>query len=227
MPIKSLALIGRDISHSKSPEIYRELIQQDIDYKIYDCAKEKDIPPLNEIFEKHQGLSVTSPYKKVFLKVVKVLPGFESLNAINAIRMRNHGFEGINTDFLAVDEILKGFKVKSLILLGDGVMSFITQKVCKKNGIKYQVFSRKKDGPIENLDLSKVVLSNNGKVLVINTCSRKFIFRGNLPSGTIFWDYNYDFSPHREYFLTKSVEYVDGFNLLKLQAKFSLEFFRF
>ncbi len=131
----SLALVGKDISHSKSPQIYRELIGQEIKYKIFDCPSEKDIPSLDKIFEKYQGLSVTSPYKKFFLNQVSVLPGFENLGAINAIRKSGKIFEAINTDYLAIGKIIQGFKVKKVILLGDGVMASITQKILDKAGV--------------------------------------------------------------------------------------------
>lgn len=223
----SLALIGKNISYSKSPQVYRELLNQEIDYKIFDCAEEKDIPPLNQVFERYQGLSVTSPYKKFFLNQVTVLPGFTDLNAINAIRKTGQKFEAINTDYLAIDKILEEFRQNKVILLGDGVMSFITQKVLLKNGIEFQVFSRKKNGPIEYLNLTKVFPSDNSGILIINSCSRSFIFKGILPSNSKFWDFNYDFPPHRESIPTKHIGYIDGIGLLKLQAKFALEFFRF
>jgi len=223
----SLALIGKNISHSRSPEIYRELLKQEIDYKIFDCAQEKDIPSLNQIFEHFQGLSVTSPYKKYFLNQVTVMPGFTDLNAINAIRKTDQKFEAINTDYLAIDEILNKFDKNKVILLGDGVMSFISQKILRKKGFEYKVFSRKKNELMENINLSKVFSSDKNKILIINSCARSFIFRGTLPPNSIFWDFNYDFSAHSEYIPTESVEYVDGIELLKLQAKFALEFFRF
>lgn len=223
----SLALVGKDISHSKSPQIYRELIGQEINYKIFDCPSEKDIPSLDKIFENYQGLSVTSPYKKFFLNQVSVLPGFENLGAINAIRKSGKIFEAINTDYLAIGKIIQGFKVKKVILLGDGVMSSITQKILDKEGLEYKLFSRKQNGPIEGFNLRKVFSSGNERVLVINSCSREFIFRGILPINSIFWDFNYNLTAHQQGIPTESVIYVDGIDLLKLQAKFALEFFRF
>jgi shikimate dehydrogenase len=223
----SLALIGKDISHSKSPQIYRELTGQEINYKIFDCPSEKEIPTLEHIFENYQGLSVTSPYKKFFLNQVTVLPGFENLGAINAIRKSGLKFEAINTDYLAIAKILQEFKIKKVILLGDGVMSSITQKILAKDGFEYKVFSRKKNGSIDHLNLSKVFLSGNERILIINSCSRDFTFRGILPKNSIFWDFNYDLVAHQKKIPSESVMYVDGISLLRLQAEFALEFFRF
>jgi len=62
----SLALLGKNISHSKSREVYEELLAEKIDYKIYDCPSPSDIPSLDAFFKKHKGLSITSPYKKFF-----------------------------------------------------------------------------------------------------------------------------------------------------------------
>jgi shikimate dehydrogenase len=223
----SLALIGKNISHSRSPQIYRELLKQEIDYKLFDCNEEKDIPSLEQIFERYQGLSITSPYKKYFLNQVTVMPGFGDLNAINAIRKTGQKFEAINTDYLAIDKILDEYEKCKVILLGDGVMSLITEKILKEKGFEFKIFSRKKNGPIENINLIKAFSSDKNRVLIINSCSRNFIFQGTLPPNSIFWDFNYDFPPHNNYIPTGSVSYVDGLGLLKLQAKYALEFFRF
>lgn len=223
----SLALVGKDISHSKSPQIYRELIGKEINYKIFDCPSEKEIPSLEKIFQNYQGLSVTSPYKKFFLNQVSVLSGFENLGAINAIRKSGKKFEAINTDYLAISKIIQEFKIKRVILLGDGVMASITQKILDKEGLEYKVFSRKQNGQIDQLNLRKVFLSDNERVLVINSCSREFVFRGILPKNSIFWDFNYDLAAHQQEIPSETVIYVDGIDLLKLQAKFALEFFRF
>jgi len=223
----SLALIGKNISHSRSPQIYEELLNQKIDYQLYDCAEERDIPNLQEIFKKHQGVSITSPYKKFFLDKVLVMPGFEQLNAVNAIRKSGDIFEALNTDYLAIDKILEDFKGFKIIVLGSGVMALITEKILEKKRFEYKVFSRKNNGPIEKINLTKVFRSENENILIINSCSRDYIFNGALPENSVFWDYNYDFKPHQDLIPTKNVRYIDGFNLLKLQAKFALEFFRF
>ncbi len=223
----SLALIGKNISHSRSPEIYRELLNQEIEYRLFDCEFENQIPTLDFIFEKYQGLSITSPYKKYFLNKVSVLPGFQELNAINAIRKTGSIFEAINTDYLAIQKILNDFKPKKVILLGDGSMSSITQKILNKMGTDFKIISRKRNGPFEGINLSKEFYSETNEVLIINSCSRDFVFNGYLPENSIFWDFNYDFFPHLSFFSTKKVKYIDGLGLLKLQAKFALEFFRF
>ncbi|MFI5390813.1 MAG: hypothetical protein ACHQYQ_05570, partial [Bacteriovoracales bacterium] len=133
----------------------------------------------------------------------------------------------INTDYLAIDKILDDFKGFKIIVLGGGVMSLITQKILEKKGLEYKVFSRKKNGPIEGINLTKVFPSENEDILIINSTTRDFIFNGILPKNSVFLDYNYDFKPHQDFIPTKNVRYIDGINLLKLQAKFALEFFRF
>ena len=45
-----LALLGRNISHSQSPSIYRKLLGEKLDYKLFDYKNEDEIPSLeNEI----------------------------------------------------------------------------------------------------------------------------------------------------------------------------------
>ena len=90
----SLALIGKDIRHSRSKEIYEDLLGQMIDYKIYDCPSPSDVPALDDIFIKSIGLSITSPYKKIFLDQVEI-SGVD-LNAINCIKKSGDNYRKIS-----------------------------------------------------------------------------------------------------------------------------------
>ena len=43
-----LALLGKNISHSKSKEIYENILKYEIDYRLYDCSSADLIPPISE-----------------------------------------------------------------------------------------------------------------------------------------------------------------------------------
>ncbi len=228
-----LALIGKNISHSKSKIVYEELLNKKIEYNLVDCKLESDIPSAKDLFLKYDGVSITSPYKKHFVDSAPVLidKAFACLGAVNCLRSVNGKIEGINTDYLAVKEIISDLILKfgqlDVVILGNGIMSNIT-KMCLANlGVPIQVFYRGKHGDISTLDLSdKIFLSKERTPIVINCCSRDFVFRGKLPKNSIFWDHNYDMNSHA-LLVKQAIFYLDGMSLLKNQALHALSFWGF
>lgn len=222
-----LALLGRSISHSLSPSLYRELLGDKLErYDLLDCATSAEIPDLKTLAESYDGLSITSPYKEHFFsEVIIQSPLVKELAAINTLSFRKSGIFGTNTDVIAVEQILTQWKEKygelSLVLLGDGVMARLTRGVARNLGIPYRQFSRRKGDDLTQLDLSQ---SEDHQTIVINTCSRDFIFRGKLAPSQIFWDFNYSFLPHQSSIPVQVKTYVDGQEMLRLQALAAIDF---
>lgn len=223
----NLALVGKNIAHSKSSEIYRNLLEQELNYSLLDFSSEKEIPDLKKLFINICGISITSPYKRFFLNQVEVLEKFKKLNAINCVRNNNGKFEAINTDYLAIDVILDEFVREfgdlKVVILGDGVMSKITQILLLSKNISFEVFSRKKTERFELLDLIGLA-TDSLRPVVINSCSREYMFNGKLDREIIFWDYNYNLEHHKQTISKKVERYIDGYEMLKLQACFALDF---
>ena len=219
-----LALLGKNISHSKSQLMYEKIFKRFIDYKLLDCENEKNIPSLDIIFETYQGLSITSPYKKYFLPYTKSSSDFE---AINCIKKQSKYFESTNTDFLAVSELVVKYEIKkhdTVILLGSGSMANMMTGILNKNNIDFISLSRKSRN-IQNIDN---FVAKDSDTCIINCCSRDYRFKSlKLDSITTFWDFNYDFYPHEEYFSKSNVNYIDGFEMLMLQAKYAVSFWNF
>ena len=140
-----LGLLGKDIQRSKSKEMYEKLLSKEVDYTLFDHDSQRDIPSLELFFEKVQGLSITAPYKKHFLKAVKMNQDIKKLNAINCIKKIDDEFHGTNTDFLACVEILKPYFEKDLIfyILGDGSMSKVLQILLESHDQTFEVRSRR------------------------------------------------------------------------------------
>ncbi|MCB9060395.1 MAG: hypothetical protein H6622_02600 [Halobacteriovoraceae bacterium] len=220
-----LALIGKNISHSKSQQIYENILKRKIDYTLLDYSSEELIPSAKDLFQKYDGISITAPYKKHFLSEVSVVDEIRDLNAINCLYVDNSKIYGTNTDYLAVDSILDEYILKlgkfNVVILGDGPMSYITQKLLDQKGLKYLVFSRKKTSNFFELDLSRLELESK-KTLVINTCAREYEYKGKFLPETYFWDYNYDFLPHLQTIPSIVVEYTDGMSLLERQGQHAL-----
>ncbi|EQC43507.1 shikimate dehydrogenase substrate-binding domain protein [Bacteriovorax sp. Seq25_V] len=222
--MKKLALIGRNISHSKSQLMYEKIFKEKIDYALLDYKSSKDIPSIKELLDKFMGVSITAPYKDHFLSQVEVENDISSLGAINCIAYRDGRYLGTNTDYLAVLEILQDDQLRgrNIIVLGDGAMSRVTKLVLDKLNLKAIFLNRKKDGDLNLIDYNSIFCKN---LLVINSCARQFSFTADLPPDSIFWDYNYSHIENNS-FLKDKCNYVDGIDLLFLQAKYATQFWK-
>ena len=226
-----LALVGKNIQHSRSPEVYRKLISHSHEYHLLDYQSVEEIPSALHLLKIYDGISITSPYKKHFLSQVVLTPLAQTLGAINCLVKRGDELWGENTDYLAILEILRRWRVQyknlAVIILGDGVMSNVTKAALDELQISHVIYSRKSHPKLSNLNLEECFSKDfhaYSKPLVINTCSRDFVFDGICPSGALFWDYNYHFSFHGETLAKKVESYVDGMEMLTLQAQFALAF---
>ncbi|MDD0854611.1 hypothetical protein HBN50_15975 [Halobacteriovorax sp. GB3] len=219
MPKTKLALLGKNISHSKSQEMYESLLGRNIDYELVDISDEAIVPSLQELFSVNEGLSITAPYKKFFLDEVVMDEETQRLNAINCIKKDGNQFFGFNTDYLALNYIIQNqfSKMRNVYILGDGSMAHVLICLLNKLAIPFEQFSRKNGDCLEKLDLSQL----SKQTLVVNTCSRSFIFNGKISKEVTFFDLNYNFEEHDH--LTQVSNYIDGLEMLKLQAKFALE----
>lgn len=222
-----LALLGYPIAHSLSPSLYRELLGGKLlSYDLVEIEDPEEVPGLQELSQTYNGLSITSPHKKLFFHdVIIKSPIVKELKAINTIAFRRSGFFGTNTDVVAVEKILirmKGeFQNLNLIILGDGVMARVTVMVASSLHIPFHQYSRKKGDDLVNLDLSA---DCENQTVVINSCTRDFVFKGKLHPEMIFWDYNYSFLPHQSIIPPQVKTYVDGQEMLRLQAIAAIDF---
>jgi shikimate dehydrogenase len=226
-----LALLGYPINHSRSPELYQEFLDKHLThYHLLSYETEEEIPSLTELAKNYDGLNITSPYKKHFVKDVTIESDLvQKIGAINTISLNAKGYFGTNTDVVAVEEILLKYQKKfgnlHLIILGGGVMAKVTTLVALKLNISINNLTRSVHGDLSNLDLT-VLRKNTAQNIVVNACSREFIFKGIISREDIFWDFNYHFIPHQNTlpFMTKL--YEDGLELLRLQAQAAITFWQ-
>lgn len=226
-----LALIGKNIQHSKSPEIYRRLLNCDIQYDLLDFENASQIPKAQNLLDNYQGISITSPYKKHFLTELELSPNAKVLNAINCFGKKDKKIIGENTDYLAILDILNSFISThgslNVVILGDGVMAKVTEVALSSLAIEYKIFSRKLTLDFNQLRTSEIFknsFKSQGQKLIINTCAREFIFSLPIERDAIFWDYNYNFLPHLNSLPAKVSKYIDGLEMLELQARHALAF---
>jgi hypothetical protein len=86
-------------------------------------------------------------------------------------------------------------------------------------------FSRKNHHNLANLDLTTLSLEGI-QLLIINSCSRDYVFKGRTTGDEIFWDYNYSFIPHQNSLPSLVKLYQDGQDMLELQAKAAIKFWK-
>ncbi len=219
--LKRFALLGKNIHHSQSQRIYEELLNKKIQFKIFDTENKREDLDLKAIFQQCDYLNITAPYKRIFLDQVDLSSEAILAGSINCLKKDLGIFKATSSDYLALKFLLRSFFIKlspkKTIILGDGAMSEITQKLLTD----YQVFSRGKGDDIKHFDLGFLP----ARSLVINTCSRDFTYQGSGNKDCFFWDYNYDFPEHSKRLPQLFLRYFDGLNFLKLQAQFALEFF--
>lgn len=224
MSIK-LALIGKNISHSLSPQLQKEIWGNELlSYDLIDIDSISLLPSLQELSETYHGINITTPYKETYVGQVKIESEVaRQLGAINTISLLD--MTAINSDAVAVEKKLKEWLVKNpslkIHLLGAGVMARMTALICRKLHIEFDQYTRGIHGDLTYFDFSKL----NSNDLIINSCSRSFIFKGPISSHCHFWDYNYSF-PQHSYLAYKIKSYEDGQQLLQDQAICAAEFWR-
>lgn len=224
-----LGLLGFPIHHSKSPELYKKLLNQQLSsYELFSFNNPTEIPQISFFQERLDGLNITSPYKRHFFDQVIIESEIvNKIGAINTISFSSRGVFGTNTDFLAIVKILSNFKSQfdslKIILLGDGVMANLTKIVLQDLQIQFLQLSRRNHDNFSFLDITKY-FEVNLQILIINSCSRDYIFRGNLSGEEIFWDYNYLFPPHQDTIPSRVKLYKDGQDLLSIQALEAIKF---
>lgn len=225
-----LGLLGYPITHSLSPKLYQQFLGDKLtSYEMFSFENASDIPSLKEFARKLDGLNITSPYKTHFVNEIIIESDLvRSIGAVNTLAFTERGVFGTNTDLLAVVEILRNYLKEygdiEITLLGDGVMARMTKVVAKDLKIPVRQFSRKTTPDFSHLDLSRI--NQDIQQVVINSCSRDFVFEGKLKGEEIFWDYNYSFLPHQNTLPKLAMAYHDGQEMLELQAKAAINFWR-
>jgi shikimate dehydrogenase len=217
----NLALIGKDISHSRSKDVYKKLLHNDLSYDLLDYESDKDIPPLGELLKQYVGISVTAPYKEFIYSLLDEEVNPTGLPQINTIKMENDKIIGINTDKLALIEIINNYTKKynkiHWHVYGSGAMAKLCNQILATETVEN--YSRKQN----NLDFFKPAI--NKKNIVINCISRDFVFSMPLAGDTLFLDLNYN-HPNQDYFESIGIPYTSGQLMLELQAAHALKFWK-
>lgn len=226
--MKKFGLIGKNISHSKSPEVYRSLIQENFQYVLLDISNESELPTLSSLMATYNGINITAPYKKSYFNQVELTAHAKKIGAINCLAFKNGKTFGTNTDYLAfINLIQQKPKSKSaeVIVLGSGAMARMVELALEDLGLTYRTISRKTHGPLEKFDFIYFETQIGRPVFYVNCCAREFIFQSKLVHPhSFFWDMNYSNPKQSQFFHNTPEQFEDGLSLLIEQARFAVEF---
>ncbi len=217
-----LALVGKNIKHSQSQNIYERLLNKSISYDLLDYASESEIASADELLKKYDGFSITAPYKTHFLSESEVTCDYKK--AVNTVYKKESNIYSTNTDLLGCEEILLKLKASNILVLGDGAMAKMIEFLGTKLGISVKLISRKNE-LLDKLDQFVKDLPQNS--LVINSCSRSYDFKFKTNSHLIVWDLNYNADSASWFSQFSNIQYFDGIGLLELQAKYALKHWNF
>ncbi len=219
-----LGLIGSNISHSKSPSIYNEILNIEHSYELLDYKLSSDLPPISDLDE-YYGLNITSPFKKSFLSQLHSYP--KHWGAVNCLRNMNGIWVGTNTDATALEELIpemnNQYQINSWVILGDGAMGEVVKIILQNNNLPYQQYSRRMGDDFNQFSFFKK-LNKDDRLCIINACSRELVISGSLSKEWVFWDFNYLHTQHSESIPRNVMKYIDGESLLITQAKHAVKF---
>ena len=219
-----LALIGKSIAHSRSPEIYRQLLGLPLDYQLLNCTNPHEIPSVEELLVRYDGVSITSPYKTYFNGKVEADSSALQADSINCLyRTSSQQLMGANTDWLALQYLLPHYFSENLlqqvVIMGAGPMAKVVQRICEQAHLPYSVLTRQQDG-----DLSHYCFTHQN-ALIVNCCSRSMLFSGSLPLSSVFFDLNYGLL-HPFFRTLRHFRFIDGAEMLQVQAVQALKLWK-
>lgn len=149
MKTLNLAVIGRDVSKSTSPQIHTfiaEHMGNRVSYNKISVSEEEFESRVESIFEELDGFNVTIPYKlSVIPHLNKIRGDAEAFGAVNTVRTRDK--TGDNTDGLGFALMLKNNGVdvegKEVLLLGAGGAGRSVAKKLADSGAAVSVYDRR------------------------------------------------------------------------------------
>ncbi len=143
--MKKFALIGRGISHSLSPALFRAAYGDDkYTYSLLDC-KDVDEAVRRLLCEGYSGANVTSPFKESILEFCKRAESAVSeIGATNVVIVDRGELSCYNTDYIGVKESLRPYRnlFDSAVIIGAGGAAKAAAYALKTMNINFIVANR-------------------------------------------------------------------------------------
>lgn len=240
--MKTFGLIGKNLSHSFSPEYFRKKFEElkiNAKYSKFELNEIADFQNLIQTNPDISGLNVTIPYKKEIIQYLNELDSVASqIGSVNTIQFIQKGqnliLKGYNTDVLGFEQtllqLLDGKKGAHALILGTGGSAASVAYVLKKQNIPFLSVSRnpKMDNEISYREINKEIIQENK--LIINTSPvGMFPDTGEAPPipyhfiGKGHFLYDLVYNPLETVFLKKGkmqgAKTMNGLKMLETQAE--------
>jgi shikimate dehydrogenase len=145
--MKKLALIGRDLSYSKSKEMHNfiaDRLNKKIKYDYFSVPQENFENTINMLLNDYDGFNVTIPYKETILKYLTLSDDANKFKSVNTVICKEK--VGLNTDgqgfmlMLRSEDIV--VKDKNILVLGSGGAAKSCIYKLIENGGRVDVYNR-------------------------------------------------------------------------------------
>ncbi|MEY5043781.1 MAG: hypothetical protein RJA19_1008, partial [Bacteroidota bacterium] len=169
LPVKKLGLLGRELSHSFSPQWFQAKFDREhitgYRYDLYPLADLSDWPQWQTQRPDLIGLNVTIPYKQTIIPYLQGLtPEAQAIGAVNVLRREGTGWVGHNSDAAGFAHSLRPFLAahhERAIILGRGGAAAAVRHVLTGLGIScvHVVRDRAEDAPpgVQQVALAEVI----------------------------------------------------------------------
>ena len=145
-------LVGRNISHSFSPNYFRKkFLEESIraDYILFDIDSIDKLPEIILSTPELRGFNVTIPYKKEVMNLLQqVSEEAQAVGAVNTVKVTKSGLTGYNTDVAGFRNsllpLIEGKLPMKALILGTGGASEAVKFVLNKLSISFRQVSRSK-----------------------------------------------------------------------------------
>ncbi len=162
-----LAVIGKDVSQSASPQIHLFIARElglDISYERISIPEEQFETRVEELLSTYAGMNVTIPYKLSVIPHLKEIKGdAKTFGAVNTVVSATR--TGYNTDGLGFMQMLNAagveVKGKTVLLLGAGGAGRSVAKKLIDGGARVEVYDR-------NAQNAQNVAAEFGGITVLN-----------------------------------------------------------
>jgi len=232
-----LAVIGNPIIHSKSPQIFNMLFNENNVQGVYEKLELSEVSEFLEISKYYDGFNITAPFKQSIIAYLDKLSGAaQKIGAVNTIFKKNGLSYGDNTDFIgilkAIDEYIPISTIKNCLILGSGgaakaaayamSISNIPTTICNRTHTKAEQLAQ--DYNQKSVHKNKLHLQDYH--LIINTTPQPFHLINNesLQKEHVVLDAIY----HHSYFAKeqfRSFILIEGEKWLNEQAKAAYKLF--
>ncbi len=243
--MKTLGLIGKNISYSRSPGIFRQFFEReqikDITYRLFDLENIREVQNLFRM-PGLLGFNVTIPYKK---SIISYLDETDDVSAkagsVNTVVITPGGIKkGYNTDIYGIEKSLgnlENLKAKRALILGTGGTASAFAFVFDRWQIPYLFVSRNPRGTnqIHYDELTAGIISQSG--IIVNTTPLGNVFHKNskpplpyeyISRNHLLFDVHYE--PGETLFLKegkrRGARVINGLPMLRYQAEKAWEIWK-